>query len=608
MKTTIREAIHIVVIGAGAGGVKTALLLAESGYRVTLLEARDKPGVPEELQEEKRNQQGIATSWINPGRAGHGFHYIDLNTGKMLMEATIGLYRQYPEIPIGNLHTESHPLRKGRYFITKDSLFEKEQILAIYLQLQKHYRWLVHKDPADQVLGHPDNFFRILGQDEYKEFVNVDKVNVGIETTERLINPVLLSRILFQRVKEEKNITLLTGKKVTKVEYGKDKTFVVSLQDKSFIEADQVINCAWEDMEAIDQTIGLFDVSTNSTNRLKVLAMVRLPQELSDQHSMFFCMGPFCMFSNLGDGTGILTFAPITNVANYQDSKISDEGRRLLAGKATLAEINHYGESIIKGVSQWIPAMAKAQLITVRFGIVKTYGDVDIFDPRSAVHSRAYFGVDSKQIGYINNACMKLVNLNENAQLVMQQLTQHLDTELKIKTLSNRITQEVKDRSTEAMKLFLNHYLRRQFVPNDFASEEKIEKLEKSLMINIKNKKELLTTVSSMPKDYPVHQLFMYLAVCKMLPKVPAEVIADYCEESKIIQSSQTTFPLWTQFLIKFAKKPLVIQVSASRDDLSLLVKSGKKFANRSYSMFLWKSSPKVYTSAVLQSRTGLYH
>ena len=480
MKTEIRKAIHIVVIGAGAGGARTALLLAESGRHVTLLEARDKIGVSEERKEEKRNQQGISTSWINPGRAGHGFHFFDLNTGKMLMEATIGLYRQYPEVPIGGMYSESHPLRKGRYFITKDSLFKKEQILAIYSQLQEHYRWLVRKDPANQVLGHPDNFFRILEQDEYKKFVDVDKVDVGIETTERLINPALLSQILFQRIKEEKNITLLTGKKVTQVHYGKDKTFVVSLQDKSFIEADQVINCAWEDMEAIDQTIGLFDVFTQSTNRLKALAMVKLPSELYDQHSMFFCMGPFCMFSNLGDGTGLLTYAPITNVANYQDSKIDDMGRRFLAGKASPEEINHYGENIIKGVSQWIPSIIKAQLITVRFGVVKTYGDVDIFDPRSAVHSRAYFGVDSKQIGYINNACMKLMNFNENAKLVMEQLIQHLDAGTKINTLSNRLTQGMTVRFPELRKLFLNHYLRVHFLPEDFSSEKKIEKLKKN--------------------------------------------------------------------------------------------------------------------------------
>lgn len=695
MKTAMREGIEIVVIGAGAGGAKTALLLAELGHRVILLDARDKVGVPDDTKEEKINQKGISTSWINPGRAGHGFHYIHLKTGKMLMESTIGLYRQYPELPIGSAYPNSHPLRKGRYFITKDSLFKKDEVLAVYSQLQEHYRLLVKNNPDNQVLGHPDDFFHILEQKEYEKYVDVNTVAVGIETTERLINPVLLSQILFQRIKEEKNITLLTDKKVTQVNYGRDKTFIVSLQDGSSIAADQVINCAWENMEAIDQTIGLVDVSTKSTNRLKALAVVELPQELHNQHSMFFCMGPFCMLSNLGNGTGLMTYAPITNIhneydlflmlddtkpeknkiyvrkienfleyivlapngepvtdrisqeefkqdipepfsidklkpflpeileitaknghtlTNYQDYKINELGRRLLEGKASPEEIKHYGEGIIKGVSQWIPVIAKAKLITVRFGVVKTYGGVDIFDPRSAVHNRDYFGVDSKQIGYIdNNACMKLMNLNENAKLVVELSSLHLDTEVKIKALSHSITKKMAIQFPKLLELFLNHYSRRQFSPKDFLTQEKIEKLNSSLIAQIKNKEKIQAVFSNVPKDYPARLMLIYLTVRKILPNIITEIITGYYGKPRTIGNSHPTFAFRApQFLAAYVRKPLVIKVATSVDDSSLKtrVKREKQHINRSYSygaVILWDQPPQDASCTFSNSNPNIY-
>lgn len=599
MKSPAQEPIQIVVIGAGAGGANTALSLAKLGHRIILLDARDQVGVIDEGKEEKRKQKSVSTSWINPGRAGHGFHYIDLTTGKMLMESTIGVHRQYPGIQIGAEHLESHPLRKGRYFITKNSLFPKEQILMVYSQLQEHYRMLVQKDSENQVLGHPDDFFRILKPEEYQEIVDVSQVDVGIETTERLIDPALLAKIIFDKVKEEKNITLLTASKVTQVRYGQDKNFTVVLQDGSTIAADQIINCAWEGMEAIDQTLGLFDVSVKCTNRLKVLAVVELPTELYDQNSMFFCMGAFCMFSNCGNGVGLMTYAPITNVANYQDSKIDDIGRKLLAGTASPEEVKQYGEGIIQGVAQWIPTMAKARLITVRFGVVKTYGDVDIFDPRSAVHSRDYFGVDCKQIGYVGNACMKLMNLDENAKLVVELFTQNLNADEKIKVLSHSVTQESPFKLPGLLNLFLEHYLRRQYLPKDFKSEGQMEALKKCFTDQVKNKNRLTVEIFSFPKDYPARLVLLYSALCKVLPAVIAKVVSDYCEDIKPIEHSYPplTFSLWPaqQFHISVSRS-LIRKITTSVDDSFIKLRTVKKEEkmSRSYSGILLLSPRRL--------------
>lgn len=50
--------------------------------------------------------------------------------------------------------------------------------------------------------------------------------------------------------------------------------------------------------------------------------------------------------------------------------------------------------------------MKKAQILDVGFGIIKTRGAVDIFDPGSKFHERDYLGVEEQQIGWIDNACL----------------------------------------------------------------------------------------------------------------------------------------------------------------------------------------------------------
>lgn len=535
MKLTDQKPIKIAIIGAGAGGAMTALSLAKLGHDILLLDAHAQVGSEERKEEEKKHSR-VSTSWINPGRAGHGFHYVDLTTGKMLMEVTIGVHRKYPKIQVGAAYPESHPLRRGRYFITKDSLFPTAQILKVYSQLQEHYRQLVQKDPKNQVLGHPDDFFRVLSPEEYQKIVDIKKVDVGIETTEQLIRPTLLAQIIFEKIKKEKNITLLTKSKVMQVCYGHDKPFVVVLKDGRLIEVDQVINCTWEGMEAIDQTLGLCDVSAKCTNRLKVLAVVDLPAELREQNSMFFCMGAFCMFSNYGDGTGLMTYAPVTNIANYKGSKIDDIGYKLLSGNASAAEVKQYGEDIIKGVSQWIPAMAKARLITVRFGIVKTYGDVDIFDPQSAVHSRDYFGVDCKQVGYIGNACMKLMNLDENAKLVAELFIQNLYAEEKIRKLAQAVAQQSAVTFPQLLKLCLSHYLRRHYLPKDFQFLAQVEMFQKNFAQQMKNKNSLNMELLSLPKSHSVHFLMLYLLFCKIFPCAIARITSDYCKDFKSLR------------------------------------------------------------------------
>lgn len=118
----------IVVIGGGVAGIGAALELADRGHKVKLLE---------------KEFLGNGASGRNPGRMGHGFHYVDIETAKMYLRASIQVQRKYPHYLIGREYEFSHPIRHGRYQITMDSVNTPEEILSTYEQINLNINFIL---------------------------------------------------------------------------------------------------------------------------------------------------------------------------------------------------------------------------------------------------------------------------------------------------------------------------------------------------------------------------------------------------------------------------------------------------------------------------------
>ena len=420
----------VAIIGGGLAGCLAAIELAEKGHRVCLIEAKD--GLLE------------GTSNVTPGRMGLGFHYIHEETGIIYLRSTIEFVKKYKDsvhpLMIGGDQVENHPLRRGRYFITDNSLFSKEKILGTYARLQEEYRRLCEEDVSNKVFGEPDSFFVILDPSEYKSDVS-DKIVCGIETPEHLLNWPLFKEFVLDEIEKNTNIEILTGEEVRKVGFDAETNRHVltcynrgSRRFDCAVHSQFIVNSTWERVEEITQAAGFLPVKRKEehmalhnrerTNRLKILVEVKLPESLINSHSMFFCMGPHCMFSNIGGGRGMLTYAPVTNFRQSSAISVPKDIALFLnfngddeLDDSTLALVSKYGHKIIAGVSAYIPEMSAAELVSVRFGIVVTKGSVDIFDHNSDFHIRNYNGImsDEYPLGWVNNTCMKLLYAYDNA-------------------------------------------------------------------------------------------------------------------------------------------------------------------------------------------------
>ena len=439
------NSITVAILGGGIGGCMAALRLSEKfpDSKIILFE--------------KNNNLLLGTSNCTPARMGLGFHYVDANTAKTYLRQTIDFvkyfYQSCPFLMVGQEFPEDNFLRNGRYFIVKDSLFSSEQILETYETLAKEYAELVKRDKKNELFGNPTQFYRILESKEYENDINLAHLDTAIETHEHLLNWPYFRKFLLDEIATHKNIEVLIEREVQDIGYlYTQNVYLIRLKQEDLCKysnphkADFVINATWEWADYFNSKIGYYRLPVPDeirTNRAKVIIKVKLPDELKEKNSMFFCIGPYCMFSNIGEGYGLITYAPKTNRKNSTSLIPEKEYLDLINGRISEEDKLKIAKEIIKGVSQYIPAMSEAKMDEVRFGTVQVEGEADIadiFDSSSKIHERDYMGLRYLEDGFISLTCMKLLYGHGNANTVVSLFDEFKNETLpKVKQIKNFI-------------------------------------------------------------------------------------------------------------------------------------------------------------------------
>ena len=400
----------VVVVGGGVAGCGTALKLADNGWKVTLLE---------------KDKLLSGTSNRTPGRVNLGFHYPDLDTSVCVLRSAIKFAKTFPGFLIGENLDPSHPLRRGWYLITTDSLFSAKEVMCHYEKLQVVYSRLVEEDSTNAVFGDPELFVRILDISEYKELVDVEKIVIAFETAEHFLDWGKFKTYLCKEIREHDNISVHEHSEVIDIETHDTMRFTLLTKcDKETFNTNYVVNSTWNEIEKLNCLAGFHNPPGSKTNRLKVLLKIQLPEELRESHSMLFSVGPFGMLGNMGNGKGFVTDEKFSTVESCSEILITRTMQRLLNEGPTQEEFNFYGQKILEGISEYIPFLQSAKVEQIQFGIVQTYGAVDILDKHSPCHERAYYGVKSEGPGWISNPSMKLIYFVENAEVILNLLTQ----------------------------------------------------------------------------------------------------------------------------------------------------------------------------------------
>ena len=120
---------------------------------------------------------------------------------------------------------------------------------------------------------------------------------------------------------------------------------------------------------------------------------MRLSEELANLPSMFFCMGPFDMFCNKGDGTGMMTYAQETNIAMTSSSGELEPAFLQMYFNLSDRDKHIRGQRIVAGVSQFIPALRNSKVLKVNIGIVQTFISEDTIDHGFQIGNLGFFTI-----------------------------------------------------------------------------------------------------------------------------------------------------------------------------------------------------------------------
>ncbi len=424
------ERTTVAIFGGGAGGIAVALGLADQGYDVKIYE--------------KYGDLLLGSSNKTPGRAGLGFHYLDKNTAILYLQATIKVVRHYKDCMIGTGHDDDHYLRHGLYAIMKTkeelaaekgvtveeltaedkafaSLWSSKEILETYKAIQEEYDRLVKEDPENEVFGKPEDFFKVIDDlSQYEGILNVEMISKLVDTREELVNWPKLRERLIKGVYSRHNISVKCNTTISSPRRDPESFRFAFNANDELEHADFVINSAWENVESLAAEAGFAMEPDSRTNRVKMILKVKLPESLRNHPSVFFCMGPHCMFSNMGDGYGMLTYAPETNICQSTGLDLDEIARGWLNKTLSEDEINARAQRLLAGAAKYVPDLAKAEIVNIGTGVIKTHGDVDLFDPKSDFHKRNYLGVEERGFGWINNSCTKLLHFRLNGERVCE--------------------------------------------------------------------------------------------------------------------------------------------------------------------------------------------
>lgn len=461
------------IIGAGVAGCGAALELAEKN-KVTLWE--------------RNNTLLSGSSDATPCRLGI-FHYPDLETALICLDTTISMVRKYPGFKVVDEKPEAY-LIHSYYFVVKESKYAAEQVLSLFNNIQRKYAKRVQEDAANKVFGEPDQLITVLNPNEYAHLIDISKVLIGIRTAECSFNWPKLKEHLKEKILAHPNIEVNINSEIIDAKHSDtDAGFILTIknmqtQKSSWQRTDFIINASWQNIEDINRMLGFHMINDIRTNRTKVMIEVLLPKSLEKAPSMFFCFGSFCSYTNLGGRKGLITYEPVTNIAQSTEYRVSSSSDRLLRGEATKAEKLSYGTEIIQGISQFIPHMAQAQFVRAKFGNVKTRD--------AQFDTRREDGVEEQQLCLISNGSVKFTHFAKNAEKVYRLAAQHEETSNKLqKEIIPEINKVIKSEYPKPITHFFTKYLQRYVECHEFKVEGSVECFKDDMSKTVKFKQAI---------------------------------------------------------------------------------------------------------------------
>lgn len=374
---------RIAILGAGGLGTCLSLELANRGYQVELFEAH--------------SEAVRKASYVNEGKIHLGFIYAmdrDFHTSRQMIVGAVHfmdhLQRWISVDPEQVISTPFH------YCIHKGSLATGDQ-------LHPHYQHCA--DVFDEVSSHFGKkylglfdkvFAERLPKSKLDSVVNPEYIDDVFVTSEYSVEPRAVAEKLRESLAQQPSVTLLTGARVNSVSRANGKLNVHFTHEgvERTETFDEVVNCTWNSLLAIDQTMGVEPLHGSWSFRYKFGNKILIPFQDSDFPSCTMVQGPFGDSVNFKDRGGFFSWYPIGRTGWSEDRLPPDWDGSYSNGYREEIFLKSFEE-----LKNRVPALRNLSFpqekVDPAGGVIFALGNTDVENADSKLHTRHEVGIRS---------------------------------------------------------------------------------------------------------------------------------------------------------------------------------------------------------------------
>ncbi|RZU02140.1 FAD-dependent oxidoreductase [Rivibacter subsaxonicus] len=376
---------RVTVLGAGLSGASVALELATQGVPVRLVERDTRPFSRASLRNEGKIHLGLIYA-NDPSLA----------TARLQLDGALqfgALLRRWLG-PVADTLRLSTPFH---YLVAHDSLLDADRLEDHYAAVQALYDERRKRDPALDYLGtRPDRLARRIDPARLAPHLRTAHFAAAFETAELAVDTAQLAELVRAAIAAHPLIELRSGHRVDSVS-AHGAGFVVAGGGSAgpwSIEAEQVVNCLWEERLRIDRGLGL-EPPPGWVHRLKYRVIARLPQRLRQGPSVTMVLGPYGDVVVRDDGSAYFSWYPLG--CKGWTHEIAPPADWDTACRAALAPeaARAIAAELLGAIDAWYPGAAESEPLLVDAGVIVGYGKTDVNDPASGLHDRTRIGVNS---------------------------------------------------------------------------------------------------------------------------------------------------------------------------------------------------------------------
>ncbi len=283
------------------------------------------------------------------------------------------------------------------YLVARDSLLSSAELEVHYASLSQHYLQRLREDNRLDYLGtRPEQLCTPIPEDQLRRHYNLEQVCAGYTTAELAVCTELLAAHLRAAITTDSRIRFRGDSTVKSAERGLNGFTVEGWSARgSWKEyGDQVVNAAWDGRPAIDHTMGM-GYQEGLLHRLKYRVIAQAPESLRKANSLTIVLGPYGDVVFRHDGSAYLSWYPLAMNGWSHDLQPPEEWMAPCQGIISKAEFERISQGVCNALDEWIPGIARAQVLQVDAGIIVAFGDSDVDDRASALHNRTRVGVTS---------------------------------------------------------------------------------------------------------------------------------------------------------------------------------------------------------------------